>query len=340
MFVRRWQALIAACALAGGLALTAPVPASAATPTTLSVLSWNIDLATAAVDWAENENASGRTPVIESIIRQHNADVVILDEDFNDTSNAQIPQDLADLYPYHTPVLGLVCSGGGWNSVSGDCSSAPWVINGGTQILSKYPIQAQYAYVYANSTSYDTDANKGVVLAQLDINGTNVWVAGTHLQADQSGTSTDTTQSIRLKQLGEARTFIDNTVGSSGPVLFGGDLNVEYYGGASRGDYPNAESALGAYLGTPATTPGENLTSMDCPVSAWCQYMAGVESFPTNYADDLDYLGYLNDAGRAVPSAESDVQILFDPQSGWAPGQLDTNAPSDHYPVEATYTFG
>lgn len=340
MSVRRWRAVIAACALAGGITFTPAAHASAAAPTTLSVFSWNIDLATAAVDFAEKENAKGRTPVVESIIRQHNADAVILDEDFNDTSNAKIPADLADLYPYHTPVLGLVCSGGGWNSVSGDCSSAPWVINGGTQILSKYPIQAQHAYVYANSTSWDTEANKGVVLADLNVNGTSVWVAGTHLQADQSGTSTDKTQSIRLKQLGEARTFINGVVGSNGPVLFGGDLNVEYYGGTARGDYLNAQSSLGAFLGTPATTPGESLTSMDCPVSSWCQYMAGVESFPKNYADDLDYLGYLNDAGRPVPSSESNVRILFDPQSGWTSGQLDTNAPSDHYPVEATYTFG
>ena len=52
MSVRRWRALITACALAGGIALTPAAPASAATPTTLSVFSWNIDLATAALQFS------------------------------------------------------------------------------------------------------------------------------------------------------------------------------------------------------------------------------------------------------------------------------------------------
>ncbi|MFD8788638.1 hypothetical protein [Kitasatospora sp. NPDC059599] len=90
-------------------------------------------------------------------------------------------------------------------------------------------------------------------------------------------------------------------------------------------------------LGTPATDPGQNRTTMDCPVSSWCQYMAGVETFPKDYRDDLDYIGYLNAPGRPVPAAMSAVKVDFDPQAGWAPGQPDTVAPSDHYPVEATF---
>ncbi|MFC1440581.1 sphingomyelin phosphodiesterase [Streptacidiphilus sp. N1-10] len=329
---------VAAAITVAGLA-AAPAHAAAAAPTTLSVFAWNVDLGTAVVDTVEKENAAGRTPTVEAIIRKNDADVVILDEAFNNTSDAKIPAALADLYPYATPVVGKVCSGGGWTGISGDCSNSPFVINGGTLILSKYPILAQYAHIFSNSTSgtWDYNANKGAALAELDVNGTPTWVVGTHLQADQSGTSTDTTQRTRLAQLGEIRSWTDQIVGTSAPVLIGGDLNVEYYAGASRGDYANAQAAVGGVLGSPALDPSQSRYTMDCPVSSWCQYMSGVESFTSTYQDDLDYLGYLQDGTRPVPAALPTVHIDFDPQAGWTSGQLDTNAPSDHYPVQATY---
>ncbi|MEY9940011.1 sphingomyelin phosphodiesterase [Streptacidiphilus sp. MAP5-3] len=311
---------------------------SSSTGSTLSVFAWNVDLATSVVDSTENENAAGRTPTIASIVRKHDADVVVLDELFNDSSTTTLENDLADLYPYHTPVVGADCSGSGWNGVSGNCSNSPFVINGGTMIFSKYPIDAQYAHVFSNSTSgtWDYNANKGAALAEIDKNGTETWVVGTHLQADQSGTSTDTTQATRLAQLGEIQSWVNGIVGTSAPVLIGGDLNVEYSHGASRGDYANAENAVGGVLGTPATDPSQ-LWTMDCTVSAWCQYMAGVESFPVDYQDSLDYIGYLDAPGRPTPVSLPSVATDFDPQAGWTQGQLDTNAPSDHYPVQATF---
>ncbi len=327
----------AATAVLGGLTV-APAAHATTSGNSLSVFAWNVDLATSVVDSTENENAAGRTPVIESIIEQHNADVVVLDELFNHSSTSSIESALAAQYPYHTPVVGQVCSGGGWNGISGDCSNSLFVINGGTMIFSKYPIKAQYAHVFSNSTSgtWDYDSNKGAALAEINKNGVNTWVVGTHLQADQSGTSTDTTQATRLAQLGEIKSWVGGIVGSSAPVLIGGDFNVEYFHGASRGDYANAQNAVGGVLGTPATDPTQ-LTTMDCPVSAWCQYMSGVETFPSDYQDSLDYVGYLNAPGRPTPLALPSVTTDFDPQAGWTQGQTDTRSPSDHYPVQATF---
>ncbi|MDQ0991554.1 sphingomyelin phosphodiesterase [Streptomyces sp. V3I7] len=322
---------------------TAGAAPAATAGSSLSVFAWNVDLVPEAVDAAVKGKAAERTPVIEDIVRKHNADVVVLDELFNHTSTDDINAKLADLYPYRTPVVGQVCSGGGWNGISGDCSNNPLVFNGGTMILSKYPITAQYAHVFTNSTSgtWDYNANKGGVLAQIDKNGTKSWVVGTHLQADQtSSASTDTTQATRLAQLREIRSWVDGIAGTSAPVLLGGDLNVEYYGGQARGDYANAQSAVGGPLGTPATDPTQTLMTMDCRVSGWCQYMSGVESFPRDYHDSLDYIGYLNAPGRPTPAALPRVVADFDPQSGWTEGQTDTNAPSDHYPVEATFQLG
>ncbi|MGF1426815.1 sphingomyelin phosphodiesterase [Kitasatospora sp. LaBMicrA B282] len=348
MTLRRTAAALSAAAASLTLFAGTTATASAATPaaapagSTLSVFAWNVDLGTSVVDWSQNEQAGTRTPVVESIIRQHSADVVILDELFNDSSISDINSKLADLYPYRTPVVGGTCSGGGWNGTSGNCSSSPFVINGGTMILSKYPITAQYQHVFSNSTygTWDYHSDKGAALVQVDKGGVKTWVAGTHLQADESDTSTDTTQATRLAQLGEIQSWVNGIVGSSAPVLFGGDLNVEYYHGQSRGDYANAQAAVGGVLGTPALDPNQTMTTMDCPVSSWCQYMAGIETFPVDYQDDLDYLGYLNAPGRPAPLALPTVGLDFDPQAGWTTGQLDTNAPSDHYPVEATFQLG
>ncbi|MFE2411507.1 sphingomyelin phosphodiesterase [Kitasatospora sp. NPDC057904] len=328
----------AAALLLGGTAPTA-VAGTQAAPATLSVFAFNVDLGTAVVDSTQNEQAARRTPVIEQIVRQHDADVVILDEQFNNSSTADINAKLADLYPYRTPVVGQTCSGGGWTGISGNCSSSWFVINGGTMILSKYPITAQYAHVFSNSTygTWDYHANKGAALVRVNKNGSTAWVVGTHLQADESDTSTDTTQATRLGQLGEIRSWVNGIAGTGAPVLIGGDLNVEYFHGQARGDYANAQYAVDGVLGTPATDPNQTLNTMDCPASAWCQYMSGVETFPKDYRDDLDYIGYLNAPGRPVPSAMSTVRVDFDPQAGWTPGQVDTNAPSDHYPVEATF---
>ncbi|MFK0141224.1 sphingomyelin phosphodiesterase [Streptomyces murinus] len=329
----------AAATLLGVAGYTAPAASAAGPGTSLSVFAWNVDLGTAIVDTTQNEKAAQRTPVIESIVRKHSADVVVLDEGFNNTSTADIVGKLSDLYPYHTPVVGQTCSGGGWTGISGDCSNSPFVINGGTMILSKYPITAQYAHVFSNSASstWDYHANKGAALVRIAKGGTQSWVIGTHLQADESGTSTDTTQSTRLAQLREIRSWADGIAGTSAPVLIGGDLNVEYYGGRSRGDYADAQTAVNGVLGTPATDPGQSLRTMDCPVSAWCQYMSGVQTFPKDYRDDIDYLGYLNAPGRPAPSAVSPVKVDFDPQAGWTTGQTDTEAPSDHYPIETTF---
>ncbi|WP_329562134.1 sphingomyelin phosphodiesterase [Kitasatospora sp. NBC_01266] len=354
----RTRTLVLPCSLAmAGALLSASVgTATAATATatttgtsTLSVLAFNVDLATSAVDSAKSENAAGRTPAVEAVIREHDADVVILDELFNQTSSDQIPADLAAQYPYHTPNIGQVCSGGGWDSISGDCSTAAGIIRGGTMILSKYPIMAQHAYVFENAVSWDWFSNKGAVLAEIDKNGTRSWVVGTHLQADQAGTSVDTTRATRVEQMGEIKNWVNATVGTQGPVLMGGDLNIEYFNGQvgrapGDSDLDRASAAGSAVLHT-VEDPNAPVRTLDCDVGAWCKTMSGIESFPSTYDDSLDYLGYLNDTDasgttRPVPAAVAPVQVLFDPQPGWANGQLDTYAPSDHYPVMTTFTIG
>ncbi|WP_223199540.1 sphingomyelin phosphodiesterase [Solihabitans fulvus] len=343
------RGLAATLLLAAALLATGTGTASAAPAPTLSVFAFNVDLGTAIVDSIKNEKAAERTPRVEAIVRTHDADVVILDELFNHASTSDIASNLADVYPYRTPVVGQVCSGGGWTSVSGNCSNSPFVINGGTMILSKYPIEAQHALVFRNSKTgtWDYNANKGAALVRVNKNGVPAWVVGTHLQADQSSVSTDSTRATRVAQLAEIRNWVNGKVGTAGPVLIGGDLNIEYFAGQTGrapgdSDLDRASRSGDAVLST--VDPTGPIRTMDCTVSAWCQYMAPIESFPVDYRDSLDYLGYLNytdAAGNSRPTPGVDaVQVLVDPQDGWQPGQPDTYSPSDHYPIMTTFTLG
>ncbi|MFE9425749.1 endonuclease/exonuclease/phosphatase family protein [Kitasatospora sp. NPDC006697] len=217
--------------------------------------------------------------------------MVILDELFNQTSSDQIPRDLADQYPYTTPNVGQVCSGGGWDSIGGNCSTAPGIIRGGTMILSKYPILSQHAYVFRQANSWDWFSNKGAVLAEVDKNGTRSWVVGTHLQADQAGTSIDTTRATRVEQMGEIRNWVNATVGTHGPVLIGGDLNIENFNGQvgrapGDSDLGRAEASGNAVLQT-VEDPNAQVRTLDCQISAWCKTMTGIESFSGTYNDSL-----------------------------------------------------
>ncbi|MFE9425750.1 hypothetical protein ACFYNO_22600 [Kitasatospora sp. NPDC006697] len=60
-------ALIAALAPAAGTAGAATTPAP--TPSSLSVFAFNVDLATSAVDSVKSEDAAGRAPRVEAVIR-------------------------------------------------------------------------------------------------------------------------------------------------------------------------------------------------------------------------------------------------------------------------------
>jgi len=90
-------------------------------------------------------------------------------------------------------------------------------------------------------------------------------------------------------------------------------------------------------LGTRPPTPARRSTPWTARSPPGASTWRAWRPSPTDYRDDLDYIGYLNAPGRPTPTALPSVKIDFDPQAGWAPGQIDTNAPSDHYPVEAAF---
>ncbi|MDQ2723525.1 MAG: endonuclease/exonuclease/phosphatase family protein, partial [Actinomycetota bacterium] len=178
-------------------------------------------------------------------IEQADPDVIVLNEAFNRTARAMVGRLRASGY-HASPYLGGF--GGGWTGVSGRRRGLRRVIGGGVYVLSRLPIEAQYQHIYRNvqRTTTEVLSNKGVVLVKLRIPDGPLWIAGTHLHADERGSR----HAERMAQLAEIRAVVAATVPEGEPVVLAGDLNVEYFDAHGRPgtDRVQADRAVGGHL--------------------------------------------------------------------------------------------
>ena len=144
--------------------LLLPFVATAARPD-LTVMSYNT-MQLPVQDW-DQANRRQRLPAAIRALSPL-PDVIVFEEIFTDAAYDRLVS-LKDVYPYRTPNVGQVCSGGGWTSISGDCSNAGTVIRGGVVVLSRWPIIEQHALVYRNSRfgTWDYQSNKGVAYVRI-----------------------------------------------------------------------------------------------------------------------------------------------------------------------------
>lgn len=314
------RALIVALMLA--LACGAFV-ARAQASTDVSVLTFNLYQ----LPWIADTNTSGkqqRAGYAAALIRSQDADVVVLQEAFSAEAETMRTSLLTE-YPHQTPLLGQSCSASaGWTAVSGNCSNSIFVVNGGVTILSKQPITAKYQHVFNASQMWTADynANKGVALVRIDTGDGPLWVAGTHLQADTTPSARAEAHNVRMNQLDEINTLVNNRTGGD-PVVLAGDLNVEYYAGASRLDgagrneIQQAQVRSGFTVGDPSVH-GYTYDGVTNPLVAAQGY--------ASYRDTLDYLG-VRTGGSATLGPVSMVTF--------GAGAVA----SDHYPVRGTVTI-
>ncbi|MFF3071160.1 sphingomyelin phosphodiesterase [Kitasatospora sp. NPDC057936] len=344
----------AALVVTGTAALLSPAAvgtaaaAESAAPS-LSVMAFNVEQLPSITELAGTPGSDRRAERREAaavVIKRENADVVVLDEAFNKYAQAMRAMELKEVYPYQTSLVGEYCSGSGrWTSYEGNCSNSPFVVNGGVTLLSKYPILESHQLVYRNSDSKTSDykSNKGAALARLSVNGQSVWVAGTHLQADEEGSSpVGNTRKVRLEQLKELRAWASDKAGGA-PVVVAGDFNVEYYttdpknghapGTGVSGEVAKANEALGGVLATPGTT-GYTYDMVDNP-------RAGLRDDKDNgyakYRNRLDYIGYIKGTGTQ-PSFSDERIVGYDGlRKG---GDPLAEIPSDHQPIVSRVTVG
>jgi endonuclease/exonuclease/phosphatase family metal-dependent hydrolase len=295
--------------------LTAPAQAADAAVSVLSFNLWQLP-------WIANPNTAdkaARAQAAEAVIRAQDTDVVVLEEAFSAQAE-DLRGRLVDVYPFQTPLVGQSCSTSpGWTSVNGTCSNSPIVVNGGVTVLSKYPITEKHQLVYRNSYFGTADylSNKGAALVRIFAHGKALWLAGTHLQADEGPKTLPKAHEIRMAQLGELRDLTAARVPAGDAVAVAGDLNIEYWAGQDRRDaLGRSQSSQGeAVLGGTLATTGAGEYTFDAATNP-----AAAKSVPASYRDSLDYVGSLR-------RAEVGPVRLVHYDGG--------TIPSDHYPVRA-----
>jgi len=331
--------------------LLLPLAAAAARPD-FTVMSYNT-MQLPVQDW-DQANRRERLPAAIRALPSL-PDVIVFEEIFTDAAYSKLAS-LKDVYPYRTPNVGQVCSGGGWTSISGDCSNAFTVIRGGVVVLSRWPIVEQHALVYRNSRpgTWDYQSNKGAAYVRVRKQGYDYHVAGTHMQASDTeitGSSGDdrADHAVRMAQLGEMRNWLDGfRIPAADPVMITGDLNVEY----SKGDDVIAMlDASNTDLEYPAN---DGYFSFSAKTNWLTRANAYYSDFDLDYDDTLDYVLWRNDHLQPVEPAVQKVVKLKAGDNwywyylrGWwnlSTGPYYHNGYysdlSDHYPVVATFRYG
>lgn len=253
-----------------------------------------------------------------TIIRA-DADVVVLNEAFNRTAHRLVVRLQGSGYQC-TPYLGGFA--GAWTGVSGRRRGARRLIGGGVYVLSRVPIEAQYQHVYRSVRRGTTEvfSNKGVVLVKLCPCGEPLWVAGTHLHADERGNC----HPERMAQLAELRALVAATVPAGESAILAGDLNVEYYQANADGRpgvpgtaWGEANAAVGGQI-----APQEVIHdfTFDGRVNTLTRKVS------PHYRNVLDYVGILQTGGGALSISTTTLHFEPGPE------------PSDHFPVLATIT--
>ncbi|MFE0046175.1 sphingomyelin phosphodiesterase [Streptomyces albireticuli] len=339
-----------ALAAAGAALILSPLPAGTAVAAekapVISVMAFNVEqlpsITAVARTWGSDRRTERATAAAE-VVRRENPDVVVLDEAFNKYAQA-MREDLRKTYPHQSALVGEHCGGkGNWTSYTGNCSNSPFVVNGGVTILSKYPVLESHQLVYrsADSKTSDYKSNKGAALVRLSVDGAPVWVAGTHLQADEESSSPiANTRKVRLEQLRELRAWASEKSGGR-PVIVAGDLNVEYYApdardgraptGAVSGDVAEADKALGGKLAPQNTTQ----YTYDMVGNARAKLRDDAKGSYAKYRNRLDYIGYINGNGPAPTFTDGRVVSYDGLHKG---GDPLAEIPSDHQPLVARVT--
>ncbi|GAB6262919.1 sphingomyelin phosphodiesterase [Photobacterium sp. CCB-ST2H9] len=310
---------------------------------TLNVMNYNTLLLPFG-DW-DQANRAQRIP--DAIAAMDNRpDVLIINEALNADSEVML-NELASLYPYQTPVVGLDCSGRGWDALTGNCSNSIVVVRGGVAILSRYPILSQKAHVYqaSDKSTWDYYANKGFAYIEIEKNGQHFHVLGTHLQS--STDNPDKEHPVRMAQLAEMQNFIDaENIPASEPVVIAGDLNVEW----SRQDQ------IQDMLSTTQSKvyfPDPSVGSFSAKYNWITKAGAYRDGYSLNYNDTLDYvLWHKNHLQPTAPAAMKVVKLQSREQWYWHYLKGKWPLPegeywhdgyysdlSDHYPVQAEFDF-
>lgn len=331
----------------------------------LTIMTYNVQQFTNSMSLLQGElanNTWARGIKAYNVIKDNNADIIILTEAFGAAATGEGKLNLAylsgetpfdgiinslityDNYVLATDQVGRVSANENTSYTTGN---PPWykgygtlktsllVINGGVIILVKKRIRTnkptQLIYNNFNDKTWDKYSNKGAALVSLP--EYNISIIGTHLQADEDPVNKRLTHATRLLQLQELKDFIKNNNPYQCAII-AGDFNVEALiqrpgeeAYRINPDLTEAERALGGklYIGENEDIYG---FTYDCTTNTRARSVAG-EAYK-DYRNVLDYIGEINNT--------NDIHLT---NKRIASGDYANfvNEASDHYPTFADIIF-
>lgn len=167
------------------------------------VLTWNVQMLPRFV---KANGKKKRARAIVEQLRRRNYDVIVFQEVFYAPSRKILISGLGEYYPYHTRVL---------NKKTLTLKS-----NGGVMLFSRHPIRDVSEIRFKDRMGVDRLSRKGALLADIDLSGKRIQVAGTHLQAFGD-------QAILISQYRElAEELLKPNAKPGTPQLVCGDFNT------------------------------------------------------------------------------------------------------------------
>lgn len=232
-------------------------------------------------------------------------DAVAVQEAFDNDCRAAFLNKLRTQFPYQSSLVDIP------DNIYQD---------GGTLILSRWPILQDKTIVFDQCTGSDCLANKGANYVQVLKKGQIYHLTNTHAPSFDS----DEARQLRKYAFGKIRGLLDaQSVASQDVVLIAGDMNVNKY--KFPDDYAQMLSILRATA--PSSTGYKNTFDAGVNLNAGNGLSGGTVEY-------LDYV--LVGSGTRQPlSASNDVRILrtLRPEL-WSIRDL-----SDHFPVAGLFSF-
>lgn len=273
----------------------------------LKILTWNVQMLPRFVN---SNGKAKRARAIVDQLRQRPYDVIAFQELFHARSRRIITKGLSEHYPHHTRVL---------NKKTFSVKS-----NGGVMLFSRHAIVESHEIRYKARMGFDRLSRKGAVLAELEVRGKKVQVAGTHLQAfgEQSILYSQYSQLSEELLKAHARTGV--------PQLVCGDFNTlktvptQLPAGISQDlvdRLPRYHYMLHTLDATDGNLSGEQQFTMDRPYNDLCRTRKEFRLL-------LDYV-LLRPNGVSDLSIRRKVEIM---RHQWDPLHRDL---SDHFGLEA-----
>jgi endonuclease/exonuclease/phosphatase family metal-dependent hydrolase len=177
--------------------------------------------------WPERLEAS---PVLETL---SSYDIVCVQENMLDGVRERLTR-LGEAAGFHEP----------WFDPMGPSGEDKTLVSGGLLILSRFPMRTHFVRL-PRGVGPDAYARKGFALAEVRLpGGRELYVANTHLQADDARISLEECKAVRWAQLEALRDGLLPLLRDGAPVVLCGDLNVAW----GSEEYERAARLFGEHM--------------------------------------------------------------------------------------------